>query len=81
MRALSKRVKELETIMAPEPLARMYDYRHESDAAWFEYCQGLGLTMYDLLRRMDGKQTKSHDEIVKKTVTKLMQTPKDQRFD
>ena len=80
MRALSKRVKELEIIMAPEPSARMNEYRHESDTAWFEYCQELGLSMYDLLLRMDSKQTHSYDEIVKKSVAQLMQTPKEQRF-
>ena len=80
MRTLSKRVKELEIIMAPEPSARMYDYRHESDAAWFEYCQNLGLTIHNLLLRMDSKQTHSYDEIVKKSVAQLMQTPKEKRF-
>lgn len=80
MRTLSKRVKELEIIIAPEPSTRLYDYRHESDAAWFEYCQELGLSMYDLLLRMDSKQTSSYNEIVKKSVAQLMQTPKEQRF-
>lgn len=80
MRFLSKRVRELETLMNPEPSARIYDYRRESDTAWFRFCEDVGLAMYDLLRRIDGEPTQKFDEMVEKTVAELMQQPKEQRF-
>ena len=86
MSIIAKRLLALEQAMASIiPVARIYDYRDQSDEAWFQHCAEMKKGMSKILMQLgDGRPSSEDDRLMEKFekfVNDLMRKPREQRYE